>query len=161
MSSTPPNDTPWPAMTPTPRPYNLTEIQFIRDEVRFQHTLIGMRVSWFVGAQAFLVTPFAICISNQQSISHTYPLAFIGIPFLGITLSLLIVQGIQQAIRRIEEQHIRIQAYETDHLLGPPDPVAHRKSLEFAMWVPWVFATFWAIIVLIGIALFVLKHLSQ
>lgn len=155
MAASTSSDKPWPAPAPPARSYNLQEIGFIRDEVKFQHTLIGTRVSWFVGAQAFLVTPFAICISNQ--ITRTYPLAFIGIPFIGITLSLLIVPGIQTAIRRIEEQHVRIQAYETDHLLGPPDPVGHRKSLEFACWVPWIFFSFWVIVVLIGIAWWISK----
>ena len=112
------------------RPYNLDEIRFIRDEVKFQHTLIGTRISWFVSAQAFLVTPFAICVSNQ--LLRTWPLAFVGIPFLGIALSLLIVQGIQQAIRRIDEAHVRIAAYTTDHLLGPMDPLGQRRSLRFA-----------------------------
>jgi bacteriorhodopsin len=137
--------------TPTPRPYSLDEIRFIREEVKFQHTLIGTRISWFVGAQAFLVTPFAICISNQ--LSRTFFLAFAGIPFLGIALSLLIVQGIRQAIVRIEQQHVRMQAYQTDHLIGPPDPIGQKRSLQFATWVPWIFLTFWSVIVLIGIAI--------
>ena len=138
------------------RPYNLDEIRFIREEVRFQHTLIGTRLSWFVSAQAFLVTPFAICISNQ--VSRTWPLAFVGIPFLGIALSLLIVQGIQQAIRRIEEQHMRMLTYDTDHLIGPPDPVGQTRSLRFATWTPWIFSTFWTVIILIGIFLFAMRH---
>src|SRR5579872_7046946 len=83
-----------PISPPTAREYNLDEIRFIREEVKFQHTLIGTRISWFVSAQAFLVTPFAICLANQ--LSRTFLLALVGIPFLGITLSLLIVPGIQQ-----------------------------------------------------------------
>jgi hypothetical protein len=138
--------------TPIPptRPYNIDEIRFIREEVKFQHMLIGTRISWFVSAQAFLVTPFAICIANP--LSRTFFLAFVGIPFLGITLSLLIVQGIQQAIRRIEEQHVRIEAYSTDHLLGPMDPVGQKRSLRFATWSPWIFLSFWSVIFLVGVA---------
>jgi hypothetical protein len=133
------------------RPYNLDEIRFIREEVKFQHTLIGTRISWFVSAQAFLVTPFAICISNQ--LSKTWPLAFIGIPFLGIALSLLIVQGIRQAIRRIDQQHQKMAAYSIDHLIGPPDPIGQKLSLQFATWTPWIFFCFWLMIVAIGILL--------
>jgi hypothetical protein len=152
------SDKPWPAPAPPARPYNLPEISFIRDEVKFQHNLIGTRVSWFVSSQAFLVTPFAICVANQQSIPHTFPLAFIGIPFLGIALSLLIVPAVQIAIRRIEEQHTRIQAYQTDHLLGPPDPIGHKKSLRFACWAPWIFFTFWLVIVEVGAAIWISSH---
>jgi hypothetical protein len=144
-----------PNATNASRPYNLDEIRFIREEVKFQHTLIGTRISWFVGAQAFLVTPFAICISNQ--ISRTWPLAFIGIPFLGIALSSLILQGIRQAIRRIEEQHILLCAYPTDHILGPPDPIGQNRSLQFARYVPWIFLTFWIVVVLCGLRLWLLK----
>jgi hypothetical protein len=148
--------------TPNPPPvnspgraYNLDEIRFIREEVKFQHTLIGTRISWFVSAQAFLVTPFAICVSNQ--LSRTWLLAFVGIPFLGLALSLLIVQGIWQALRRIEEQHLRMQAYSTEHLIGPPDPVGQNRSLRFATWVPWIFLSFWVVIVFIGIGTWILK----
>jgi len=148
--------TPNPPITnPAGRSYNLDEIRFIREEVKFQHTLIGTRISWFVGAQAFLVTPFAICISNP--LSRTWPLAFVGIPFLGIALSLLIVPGIQQAIRRIDEQHGLMQAYPTEHIIGPPDPVGQNRSLQFARWVPWIFLTFWIVVVLSGIRLWLLK----
>jgi len=150
MSSTNPPDT-----APANRPYNLDEIRFIREEVKFQHTLIGTRISWFVSAQAFLVTPFAICISNQ--LSRTWPLAFVGIPFLGIALSYLIVPGIQQAIRRIEEQHVRIAAYATEHLLGPTDPIGQKRSLRFATWVPWIFLSFWVVVVLCGIQMYLIK----
>jgi hypothetical protein len=140
--------------TPSPtlpsRPYNLAEITFIRDEVKFQHTLVGTRISWFVSAQAFLVTPFAICIVNPPML-RTFLLAFLGIPCIGMALSLLIVEGVHQAIRRIEQQHVRIQAYQTDHLLGPLDPVGQRKSLRFAVCVPWVFFMFWVIVILCGI----------
>jgi hypothetical protein len=141
--------------TPTTRPYNLDEIRFIREEVKFQHTLIGTRISWFVSAQAFLVTPFAICISNQ--IPHTWPLAFVGIPFLGIALSSLIIPGIQQAIRRIEEQHALMKAYPTEHIIGPPNPIGQKRSLQFANWVPWIFLTFWIVVVLCGLRLWLLK----
>jgi hypothetical protein len=144
-----------PAAISPNRPYNLDEIRFIREEVKFQHTLIGTRISWFVGAQAFLVTPFAICVSN--SLSRTWPLAFVGIPFLGIALSLLIVQGIQQAIRRIEEQHSRMKVYSTEHLMGPADPVGQKRSLQFARWVPWIFFSFWVVVVLIGIGFLIWK----
>jgi hypothetical protein len=137
------------------RPYNLDEIRFIREEVKFQHSLIGTRISWFVSAQAFLVTPFAICISNQ--LSRTWLLAFVGIPFLGIALSLLIVQGIGQALRRIEEQHLRMDAYSTEHLIGPPDPIGQNRSLRFATWVPWIFFSFWVVVVLVGIGFLIWK----
>jgi hypothetical protein len=140
-----------PSANPAARPFNLDEIRFIREEVKFQHTLIGTRISWFVGAQAFLVTPFAICISNQ--LSRTWPLAFVGIPFLGIALSSLIVQGIKQAIRRIEEQHALMRAYPTEHIIGPPDPIGQNRSLQFARWIPWIFLSFWIVVVLIGIHL--------
>ena len=144
-----------PNAAPAGRPYNLDEIRFIRDEVKFQHTLIGTRISWFVSAQAFLVTPFAICVSNQ--LSRTWLLAFVGIPFLGIALSLLVVPGIQQAIRRIEEQHVRMEAYSTEHLIGPPDPVGQKRSLRFATWVPWIFLSFWTVTVVIGIRMWIWK----
>jgi hypothetical protein len=145
---------PFPMQTlnpPTPQDYNLDEIRFIREEVKFQHTLIGTRISWFVSAQAFLVTPFAICVANQASLPETFFLAFAGIPFLGITLSLLIVPGIQQAIRRIEEQHLLMTAYVTTHLIGPPDPAGQKRSLRFATWAPWIFLTFWVVVVGFGI----------
>jgi hypothetical protein len=141
---------------PGRRSYNIDDIRFIREEVKFQHTLIGTRLSWFVSAQAFLVTPFAICVANQ--LSKTFLLALIGIPFLGIALSLLIVPGIEQAIRRIEEQHVRMDAYETDHLLGPIDPIGQKRSLRFATWVPWIFLSFWVLVVLCGFGVMALHH---
>ena len=134
--------------SPGGRPYNLDEIRFIREEIKFQHGLIGTRLSWFVSSQAFLVTPFAICISNP--LTRTFFLAFAGIPFLGITLSLLIIPGITQAIRQIDEEHGLMGAYETDHLLGPMDPVGQKRSLEFARWSPKIFLVFWTVIVIVG-----------
>jgi hypothetical protein len=153
--NTPTPTPPHTSSTSSQNPYNLDEIRFIREEVKFQHTLIGTRISWFVGAQAFLVTPFAICISNQ--LSRTWPLAFVGIPFLGIALSSLIVQGIQQAIRRIEEQHKLMAAYPTEKIIGPPDPIGQNRSLQFARWVPWIFLTFWIVVVLCGLSLWLTK----
>jgi hypothetical protein len=144
-----------PATPITPRPYNLDEIRIIREEVKFQHTLIGTRVSWFVSAQAFLVTPFAICVAN--GIFRTYPLALVGIPFLGIALSILIIPGIHEAIRRIEEQHVLMSAYSTEHLIGPNDPMGQRKSLRFAVWAPWIFLVFWIVVVTVGFTLLSMK----
>jgi hypothetical protein len=83
------------------RAYNLDEIRFIREEVKFQHTMIGTRISWFVSSQAFLVTPFAICVSNQ--LTHTYLLALGGIATLGIVLSVLIMPA---SSRRFAESTI-------------------------------------------------------
>jgi hypothetical protein len=89
--------------------------------------------------------------------ARTWPLAFVGIPFLGIALSCLIVQGIRQAIRRIDEQHVLMQAYSTEHLLGQPDPIGQNRSLQFARCVPWIFLSFWTVVVLCGIALWLRK----
>ena len=50
-----------------------------------------------------------------------------------------------------------MKAYSIDHLIGPPDPVSQKRSLRFATCAPWIFLSFWTVIVLIGVRMWLMK----
>jgi hypothetical protein len=47
-------------MATSEQPLAFDEFKFIREEIRYQNTWLGMRLSWYVAAQSFLMTAFAI-----------------------------------------------------------------------------------------------------
>ena len=44
----------------------LEYVKFIREEIRFQHGLLGVRISWLLATEAFFFTAFAISRGSAQ-----------------------------------------------------------------------------------------------
>ncbi len=122
---------------------------FLREEVRFEHRLVGQRISWYVGSQAFLVTAFAIAASGVRP-SATNWFSYGLLPLLGIILSGLICPAATSASRRIEELWNYLDRYDTVDLMPPRHRLQHQSSLWFPRYTPFVFLAFWAFLLVRG-----------
>jgi hypothetical protein len=144
-------------------PTKFEQLKFIRDEIRFEHSLLGQRVSWLLASNAFLLAAFAE--SSQQAIS-SFPeaklsdalLPFYVIPLFGLVSSFMLIPAVTEAARRITQQ--RELLYTPGHHLGlePLTQVlrpgrgntAHNRSVQYARWMPYLCVVLWLGIGLAG-----------
>jgi len=127
--------------------------KFTREEIKFQHTLLGYRVSWYVASQAFLVTGFAISApAADRSFVVFNWFSYFVLPVMGIILSLLILPAMRAARDRINDIWLLLVRYKFTNLMPALDRPSHTASLQFAVRVPKVFIFFWAVLILMGVA---------
>jgi hypothetical protein len=128
--------------------HSLEFVKFIREEIRFQHGLLGVRISWLLAAEAFFFTAFAISRGSQLCNEliffwkYTVPIAAGSIAFLALP-------AIWAAIDRIGEQRRLLHNYELADILplgNRWDAIMHFVSLAFAILVPVLFIVAWVFV---------------
>ena len=72
------------------------EYKFVREEIRFQHTLLGYRLGWFLNSQAFLCTAYSISIANDIDCLSGM------LSFVGLILAFLMHFGVKTAKDRLK-----------------------------------------------------------
>ena len=130
----------------------------IRDQIEHEDNLLGQRLSWFVGAQAFLFTAYAITLSNSgpnhiQWVADRMHKLLILIPVTAILSCILIYMTVIAGLiaigdlRRLYKTHQDqgqtiglppVQGYRRTQMLGQAAPI----------FVPLVFLVVWAILLL-------------
>lgn len=133
--------------------------QIIRSQIEHEDNLINQRLSWFVAAQAFLFSAYAILLNappqvRQQSFATQQEILFYLIPLVAIGVSILIYITVIAAmlamanLRRLLKTHMNeqdsallppVQGYRQTFLLGQATPIL----------IPFLFMSSW-IILLIG-----------
>lgn len=143
-----------PAVTPE-RYYSI-----VRGQIEHEDNLIGQRLSWFVAAQAFLFTAYAITVSNSGPnhvplIIERMRLLLWLIPTTSILTCVLIyvtiIAGIMAIgdLRRLYQKHADFEA-----VAGLPPVMGFRQTQIMGqaapMVVPLVFFTVWVILLTRG-----------
>jgi hypothetical protein len=126
--------------------------QMIRSQIEHEDNLINQRVSWFVTAQAFLFTAYAIVLNappqvRLQSFATQQEILFSLIPVVAIGVSILIYITIIAAmlamanLRRMVKDHVDdstllppVQGYRQTFFLGQATPIL----IPFLFMISWI-----------------------
>ena len=133
----------------------------LRDQIEHEDNLIGLRLSWFVTAQSFLFTAYAIVISNfgpahpQWALAQMRKLAIV-IPIVAMLTCLLIYAAIIGGLLAIRNLHRLYGKY-----FGPPSaaclpPVQGYRHTQFMgqatpLLLPLVFLTVWLVLLITSV----------
>jgi hypothetical protein len=132
--------------------------QIIRSQIEHEDNLINQRLSWFVAAQAFLFSAYAILLNapsqvRLQSFATQQEILFILIPLVAIGVSILIYITVIAAmlatanLRRLLKTHMN----EKDSALLPPVQ-GHRQTLLLGqaspILIPFLFMISWIVLLI-------------
>lgn len=116
---------------------------YLREELRFEHTLLGSRMTYYMTSQSFLFTTAAIARSVQWN--GVYWFSGVMVPLVGLASSAVLLFTIYAAFGRLDQWRVKEKQYEGKHpliVLYPEDK--HRKSLMFTTLMPWLLMGVWA-----------------
>jgi len=125
-----------------------------RSQIEHEDSLIGVRIGWLIGGEAFLFAAYAAVLAIQtQDPNRGYFVAahqlFLALPWMGIILASLVsvsVLAAQSSMDRLCEE-FKIAGASP---LGYPDLMSipqHRLWGHYtARYVPWLIAVTWAFV---------------
>lgn len=133
-------------------------VKLLREEIRFEHGVIGTRLAALLVSQPFLFAAFAV--AGQGTTRHPY-LAFewfpyVMVPLMGLLSSFLVLLGISEGIRRIRKlrEHLYGQGSEfaaiAEKICPPLDKRGQAISLLYAVALPVLFLLGWLAIAWAG-----------
>ncbi len=142
----------------------LESFRVCREEIHHEYDILGSRLNSYITSQAFLVTGYAMSMSNLNPVTgHEFRLVFpILLSVVSILLSLRALPGITGACFVLSKWHDR-QAELFDKGVGLADyhvlkqtnvKEIHERNLWFASTSPFIFMTAWAIMAMFAIYLF-------
>jgi hypothetical protein len=128
--------------------------QIIRSQIEHEDNLINQRLSWFVAAQAFLFSAYAILLNapsqvRLESFATQQEILFFLIPLVAIGVSILMYITVTAAmlamanLRRLLESHVKgkesallppVQGYRQTLLLGQASPIL----MLFLFMISWI-----------------------
>jgi hypothetical protein len=132
--------------------------QIIRSQIEHEDNLINQRLSWFVAAQAFLFSAYAILLNapsqvRVRSFATQQEILFILIPLVAIGVGILIYITVIAAmlatanLRRLLKTHMN----EKDSALLPPIQ-GHRQTLLLGqaspILIPLLFMISWIVLLI-------------
>jgi hypothetical protein len=130
--------------------------QIIRSQIEHEDNLINQRLSWFVAAQAFLFSAYAILLNapaqvRLQRFATQQEILLSLIPLVAIAVSILIYITVIAALlamanlRRLLKNHMEdsalfppVQGYRQTFLLGQATPIL----------IPFVFMSSWIVLLI-------------
>ena len=132
----------------------------IRDQIEHEDNLIGQRLSWFVAAQSFYFTAYAIVMSNIRGdhtswVTSQMRLLLILLPMVAILTSLLIyatvIAGLV-AMAKLRDLYRKFVARERAAGLPPVQGYRRTQILGQAapMLLPGIFIAIWMILLVHG-----------
>ena len=91
-------------------PTILQRISMLRDEIRFEHHWMSLRLNAFITSQSFLFAAYAVSVIGEHQ-HHQAILWFshVIVPSIGVLFSLLISLALDQARRRLARLNIRLR----------------------------------------------------
>jgi len=132
--------------------------QIIRSQIEHEDNLINQRLSWFVAAQAFLFSAYAILLNapsqvrlqrfatQQETLFSLIPLVAIGVSIL-IYITVVAAMLAMANLRRLLEGHMKeeesallppVQGYRQTLLLGQASPIL----------IPLLFMSSWVVLLI-------------
>jgi hypothetical protein len=135
--------------------------QIIRGQIEHEDNLIGQRLSWFVAAQSFYFTAYAIVMSNLKPqdhgpwVSSQMRLILLVLPVIAMVTSLLIYAAIIAgliAMGRLRDLYDDYANHE--HAVGLPPVQGYRRTQVLGqaapMFLPGVFVVVWLALLIHG-----------
>jgi len=152
---------------------SFSEFQFVREEIRFQHSLLGSRIGSYLAAQAFLFIAFASAADPQKlwprndhpTLEFLWCFPFLLLPCLGIGISFLVRSAIRVARRRIDAERRLLKGYPSCEAILPKlehkkhkneyhENREHTRSLQYLAAIPWSCVLAWLVILVYGVCRF-------
>lgn len=129
----------------------------IRGQIEHEDNLIGQRLSWFVAAQSFFFTAYAITMSNVRPdhviwVVKQMRLLLLLIPLVAVVTCLLLYATIVAGYLAIRELRTLYTEYTTHELTtGLPPVQGYRRTQLLGqaapMFLPLVFLAVWLLLV--------------
>lgn len=135
-------------------------VNFYRDEVKFEFSLLGQRLAWYVTCQSFLLTSFTISFNNKFSSTNWLQYVIISIGLLTSILIWPAVDGAHKTIKmymRKKREFLKENDSELKCLKIPRDYYSieedgiHASSMCFSWIMPLLFIIIWIIIFTLNI----------
>ena len=140
----------------------LERYRVVRGQIEFEDGLITQRLNWFVAAQSFLFTAYAITLNSPPANQSASPgmadqhgLLFHLIPLVAISACALIYCTVLAGV--VAQAHLRrfMQPFDSDPALANYPPLQgsrHTRVLGMSapMGLPIVFAGVWAYLFIRG-----------
>jgi hypothetical protein len=117
---------------------------YLREELRFEHTLLSSRMTYYMTSQSFLFT--AAAIARSMNWHGFYWFSGVLLPFVGVAASAVLLYSIHAAYGRLDQWRAREKLFEGKHpliVLYPEDK--HCKSLLFTSLMPWLLIGVWVV----------------
>ena len=115
---------------------------YLREELRFEHTLLGGRMTYYMTSQSFLFTAAAIARGTHWR--GVYWFSGVMLPVVGVAASAVLLDSIHAAYGRMDAWRKPEKAFAGKHPLVVLYPEnKHRKSLLFTTLMPWLFMAVW------------------
>ena len=132
----------------------------IRGQIEHEDNLIGQRLSWFVAAQSFYFTAYAIVISNIRG-DHTswvggqMRLLLLMVPIVAILTSLLIYATVIAGLVAMAKLRDLYRQFATrEEAAGLPPVQGYRRTQVLGqaapMLLPGIFIAIWLILLIHG-----------
>lgn len=143
---------------------HVRRLAFIREEMRFEISVLHDRINALISAEAFLLISFTMALAYSNA--HWSDKFFLVAPMLsviGFTLAVLAWPGVNTSFKIIVEWNILLvqvlnEARAVSDFMWRPSLFAggdrrthddHRNGMLFARAVPVVFAVAWAILAVV------------
>jgi hypothetical protein len=126
--------------------------KYLREELRFENTLLVSRLTAYITSQSFLFT--ASAIARGTNYHGFYWVSGFLMPLIGVAASALMLAVIRAAYKRIDEWREKERAFAGHPLVVLYSDRDHARSLLFATLMPGLFLGVW-------VALAVLIHVFQ
>lgn len=118
---------------------------YLREELRFEHQLLGARLASYMTSQSFLFTAAAIARGVQWN--GVYWFSGVLVPVVGVAASAVLLFSIHAAYGRMREWRRRERDFVGKHPLVVVSPEAeHRKGLLFTTLMPWLLTGVWLVL---------------
>lgn len=136
------------------QPTILQRVAMLRDEVRFEHSLMSTRLNAFITSQSFLFAAYAVSgIGEHQHHQAIRWFSHLIVPSIGVLFSLLLAIALDQARRRLARLNIRLHEVLVDSDGKPVSDLAgdlclaslgsRRLSLLYAFGIPLICGAAW------------------
>ena len=136
------------------QPTVLQRVTLLREEIRFEHSLICTRLNAFITAQSFLFAAYAVSgIGEHQQHQAIRWFSHVIVPCIGVLFSLLLSIAFDQARRRLAKLNIRLRELLLDSDGKPVSDLAgdlclaslgsRRLSLFYAFGIPLICGAAW------------------
>lgn len=139
---------------------DLDKLNFYRDEIKHEFSLLAMRSTMLVTCQSFLVVPFSI-LQTAADYRTVAVYAYL-VAALGIFTAMVLVRPLDTAHRTINKWLVKQRRLfresadlaplmiDRDKIPGadsdPDKDRDHRRSLAFSKYGPWAFFSFWCLV---------------
>ncbi len=119
--------------------------KYLREELRFEHTLLNARMTSYITGQSFLFTAAAVARTMNSHGFHWFSGALL--PLVGVVASAITLESIRTSYGRIDAWRAAEKEFAGLHPLVILYPEgAHRRSLLFTTLMPRLFFAVWVVI---------------